>query len=170
MPETNRFLRLTVSKQAGFARGESLRQKFPDLCRALCAKIGEQKRANLTAIEPALKQALQESLPPSLRKISKRLGFSATHLRRRAPLLCQELLLRQRTYSGQCHADLQNKPKAALIETLTPTLTDLYKRFGISGWIVWTNHPDLRRAITERHRSTRETNTKAPPVALLRHH
>lgn len=155
-----------IAASLGFARGESLRQKFPELCRALCAKIGEQKRANLTAIEPALKQALQESPPPSLRKISKRLGFSATHLRRRAPLLCQELLLRQQTYSGQCHADLLNKLKATLIETPPPTLIDLYKRFGTSGWIVWTNHPDLRRAITERHRRYRKQEVQASRDAV----
>ena len=68
------------SASLGYAVDGSLRQKFPELCHALSARIAEQKRMRVAAIEPALEQALQETPPPSLRQMAKRLGFSAACL------------------------------------------------------------------------------------------
>jgi hypothetical protein len=73
------------------------REKFPELCRALSAKIAEQKRAHVAAIEPALQQALQENPPPSLQQMTKRLGFSSVSvLKAHAPGLCEKLKTNRR--------------------------------------------------------------------------
>ena len=150
-----------IAAGLGFARGESLRQKFPDLCREIGKRIAQQKTEHLAEIEPALKQAARESPPPSLRNVARRVGFSEAHLWRRAPLLCQELLAYRQTYAIQRHSDLENKLKAVLTEEPPPSLADLYKRLGTSPWIVWTSHPVLRLAIADRHRQYRKQETQA---------
>ncbi len=120
----------------------------------------------LAAIEPDLKRALQEVPPPSLLTMSKRLGFSATHLRRRAPILCQELMARQQPYAAQRNADLENNLMAALGETPPPSLSSVYTRLGTSGWIVSTNFPSLRVAIAERYRQYRKQEIQASRDAV----
>jgi hypothetical protein len=66
-----------IAANLGYAADGSLRQKFPELCRALSARIAEQRMMRVAAIEPALEQALQETPAPSLGQMAKRLGFSA---------------------------------------------------------------------------------------------
>jgi hypothetical protein len=67
-----------IAASLGYAVDQSLRQKFPELCRALSMRIAQQKQARVAAIEPALEHALQETPPPSLLQVAKRLGFSAS--------------------------------------------------------------------------------------------
>jgi len=155
-----------IAAGLGFARGESLRQKFPDLCRAIVKRIAQQKAAHLAEIEPALKQAVLESPPPSLRNVARRLGLAEAHFWRRAPLLCKELLVHKKAYATQRHSDLENKLRAVLTEVPPPSLAALYKRFGTSQGIVWTNHPVLRFAIADRHRQYRKQETQATRDAV----
>ena len=81
-----------IAARLGYAVDQSLRQKFPELCLALSARIAQQKRARVAAIEPALERALQETPPPSLLEVAKRLGFSASCvLKSHVPVLYEKL-------------------------------------------------------------------------------
>jgi hypothetical protein len=137
-----------IATSLGYAVDNSLRQKFPELCHALAARIAEQKTRRVAAIEPALEQALQETPPPSLRQVAKRLGFSAACvLKVRSPALYEQLKARSQAYTETGRSELQAKLVAVLEENPPPSLKTVYSRFGVTESIVNTSFPDLRRAI-----------------------
>ena len=140
----------------------SLRQKCPELCGALSAKIAEQKRVRVAAIEPALERALEETPVPSLRQMAKRLGFSAQCvLKAHAPALYEKFKARWRVYADTCQAELRTKLAAVLEENPPPSLRSVYSRFGVTESIVNTHHPALRREIGLRHKQYRRQRAQA---------
>ena len=141
-----------IAASLGYAVDQSLRQKFPELCRALSARIAQQKRARVAAIEPALEQALQETPPPSLLELAKRLGFSASCvLKSHAPGLYEKLKQHRQACQERCRAELRNRLEAALVENPPPSLKSVYSRLGVTESIVNTSFPELRQAIRSRH-------------------
>jgi hypothetical protein len=151
----------------GYAVDSSLRQKFPELCHALAARIAEQKRMRLAAIEPAMEQALQEIPAPSVKKLAKRLGFSAECvLKAHAPALYEKVKARYRSYAETCRAELQIKLEAALEENPPPSLRCIYARFGVTESIVNTSFPELRREIGLRHQQYQRQQSQARRAAV----
>ncbi len=141
-----------IAASLGYAVDQSLRQKFPELSCALSARIAEQKRVRLAAVEPALQQALQETPPPSLRQMAKRLGFSAACvLKAHRPSLYEKLKARRKAYKEMCRVELQRNLEAALVENPPPSLKSVYSRFGVTESIVNTSFPGLRHKIGLRH-------------------
>jgi hypothetical protein len=151
-----------IAANLGYAVDGSLRQKCPELCSALSARIAEQKRVRVAAIEPALEKALQETPAPSLRHMAIRLGFSAACvLRAHAPVLYAKLKARWRAYADTCRAELRTKLAAVLEENPPPSLRSVYSRFGVTESIVNTNHPELRREIGLRHKQYQRQQAQA---------
>ncbi len=137
-----------IAASLGYAVDQSLWQKFPELCGALSARIAQQKRARVAAIEPTLEQALQETPPPSLLQVAKRLGFSASGvLKSHAPDLYEKLKKHGQAYQERCRAELRDRLEAALGENPPPSLKSVYSRLGVTESIVKTSFPELRRAI-----------------------
>jgi hypothetical protein len=123
-----------IAASLGYAVDQSLRQKFPELCRALSIRIAQQKQARVAAIEPALEQALQETPPPSLLQLAKRLGFSASCvLKFHAPSLYEKLKKHRQAYRERCRAELRDRLEAALVENPPPSLKSVYSRLGATG-------------------------------------
>jgi hypothetical protein len=142
-----------IAASLGYAVDQSLRQKVPELCRALSTRIAQQKRARVAAIEPALEQALQKTPPPNLLQVAKGLGFSAACvLKARAPGLYEKLKKHRQAYQERCRVELRGRLEAALGENPPPSLKSVYLRFGITESIMNTSFPELRRAIGLRHR------------------
>jgi len=156
-----------IATSLGYAVDNSLRQKFPELCHALAARIAKQKRMRVAAIEPALEQALQETPPPSLRQIAKRLGFSAACvLKVRSPALYEQLKARSEAHTETCLSELRAKLVAVLEEDPPPSLKTVYSRFGVTESIVNTSFPDLRRAIGLRHHHHQRRQSQARQDAV----
>jgi hypothetical protein len=141
-----------IATTLGYAIDQSLRKKFPDLCRALSARIAEQKRTRVAAIESALEHALRETPPPSLRQMAERLGFSAACvLKARAPDLYEKLKEQRLSYEEACRVELRDKLEAVLLEDPPPSLKSVYSRLGVTESILNTRFPALRRGIGLRH-------------------
>jgi hypothetical protein len=141
-----------IAATLSYAVDGSLRQKLPELCHALSARIAEQRRARVAAIEPALELALQETPAPSLRQMAKQLGFSAACvLKAHAPALYDKLKARWQTYAETCRAELRTKLLVVWEESPPPSLKAVYARFGVTESIVNTSFPELRREIGLRH-------------------
>jgi len=139
-------LRWTVLPQVSAMRSIAPSGRSARSCAALSGKIEGQRRARVAAIEPTLEQALQESPPPSLRQVTKRLGFSATCvLKAHAPDLYERLKTHWQAYARIRRTELQNKLKAVLQEKPPPSLRSVYSRQGVTESIVNTSFPDLRR-------------------------
>ncbi len=142
-----------IAAGLGYATDQSLRDKFPDLCRALSARIAKQKSARLAAIGPALEEALQEIPPPSLLELAKRLGFSAACvLKARAPDLYEKVKQHRQAHEETRRLELRGKLEAVLIGNPPPSLKSVYSRLGVTESIVNTCLPELREAIALRHR------------------
>jgi hypothetical protein len=150
-----------IAADLGYAVTASLWKKFPELCRALWARIAEQKRKRVAAIEPALEQALRETPPPSLRQLVKRLGFSATCvLKAHAPALHEKVKARSQSHLEACRTELGIKLAAVLDENPPPSLRSVYARFGVTEPIVNTSFPDVRRKIGLRHLQYQKQQTQ----------
>ena len=156
-----------IATSLGYASESSLHAKFPDLCRALAAKIARQRVARRAAIAPTLERALRENPPPTILDICRRIGLSAVYVRSlddRA--LCDRLKARRREYAEACRVELLNKLKAVLNEAPPPAPKEVYKRLGITESIAYHNFPDLRRAIILRHRQYRHQQSCARQEAV----
>jgi hypothetical protein len=141
-----------IAADLGYATDGCLRRKCPELCRALAIRIAEQKRVRVAAIEPALEQALREIPAPSVKKLAKRLGFSAECvLKAHAPALYEKVKARYKSYVETCRAELRAKLEAVLKENPPPSLKSIYARFGVTESIVNTSFPELQREIGLRH-------------------
>ncbi len=156
-----------IAADLGYAADCSLRQKFPELCRVLAARIAEQKRIRVAAIEPALEQALHQIPPPSLKQLAKQLGFSAECvLKVHAPVLYEKVKARTKLYAETCRAELRIKLAAVLEENPPPSLKSIYARFSVTESIVTTSFPELRWEIGLRHRQYRREQSQARRDAL----
>lgn len=156
-----------IAASLGYAIDQSLRQKFPELCRALSAKLTSQREARVAAIEPALEQALQETPPPSVREICQRVGFSAgCVLKAHAPVLYERLKVRRRDYADAFRTEIENKLRAVLNEAPLPPPQEVYVRLGITEAICIYNFPELRRAIVARYRQYRAQHSQARREAV----
>ena len=156
-----------ITASLGYANEGYLRGKFPELCRALAAKIARQRAERVAAIEPAFERALQENPPPTIREVCRRIGLSVSHVRKAyASDLCDILKARRREYAEACRAELLNKLKAVLNETPPAPPREVYARLGITESIAIHNFPELRRAIIVRHRQYRHQQSCARQEAV----
>jgi AraC-like DNA-binding protein len=184
------------SASLGYKNSDFLRLKYSDLCKKLTARYRKSDRylarkqaprrilADNT-IKDALQKALKEPVTPSLLEIRKRLGYRSKYqgkevLQRRFPELCQAVRVRRAAQQVKYQKRLSRKLKTILGEEPPPTLTEVAKRLGFKGRnYLLEHHPDLSRAIVERHSDYRKAQFNGipdelrailcedPPVSLL---
>ena len=136
----------------GYASGGVLRQEFPDLCRAISAKRAARNKTRLNAAELALRTALEEDSPPSLREMGRRrLGHSTTSLILHFPGLCAALQSRHKKYRVRCTAKLRKRVQALLSEDPPPPVNKACQRVGLSSDRFYVKFPDLANAIATRY-------------------
>ena len=156
-----------IAASLGYSDDGQLRSKFPELCRALSAKIARQRAERVAVIKPIFERALQENPPPAVSEVCHRTGLSASHVRKAyAGALCERLKARRREYVEACRAELVNKLKAALDETPPLPPKEVYVRLGITQSIATYNFPELRRAIIVRYRQYRHQQSRARQEAV----
>jgi hypothetical protein len=82
-----------IAGDLGYANGGFIHQKFPELCHAIAEKTAAYKSRVLETIRCAILAACDEQPPPTLRELSKRLGFqSYSAVRDQFPELTNRLL------------------------------------------------------------------------------
>lgn len=156
-----------IAMSLGYASAAFLRRKFPELWRALAARISRHRKARRRIIEMAFERALHEDPPPAIRDVYRRIGVSAVYTRNvdeRA--LCQRLKARRWKHAEARHLELLNQLKSTLKEAPPPAPKQVYKRLGITESIAFHNFPDLRRAIIVRHRKHRHQQSCARQEAV----
>jgi AraC-like DNA-binding protein len=151
-----------IAVSLGYANDMTIRLQFPELRRALSAKIARQRAERAAAIGSALEQAIQENPPPNLREICRRVGFSSSNsLMAYAPVLYARLVAHRRVYAKVSRAELRNKLKAALSEIPPHPSKDVYTRIGVTTGTARRNFPELHRAIVVRHWRFRHQQARA---------
>ena len=138
----------------GYSGGGSIWQEFPDLCRAIGKKIASNKRRQLGSTQQALRAALEESPAPSLEQVRKRLGYETpTTLRNYFPELCRALICRRARDRAEKKDKVRRTLEVALAEEPPPTIRAVSQRLGLSKGRLYSLHPELIRAIADRHRA-----------------
>jgi hypothetical protein len=150
-----------IAISLGYSGAGRIWKKFPDLCRAIGAKIASNKTIQLGNTRQALRAALEEEPPASLEQISKRLGFgSPTPLRNYFPDLYRALVARRANYRANQRDKMRSALEAMLTEEPPPTVPAVCERLGLSERWFYNLYPDLIRAIAARHRVRRDQSMK----------
>lgn len=141
-----------IAASLGYANDGYLRQKFPDLCRAIRRKIVAHDEPRITVMESALKDALRQEQVPTLADLCRRLGYSnSLVLRYHFPDLCEEILARRRDLRNQRIAKLRKTLQAVLLEEPAPSFVTVCKRAGLSYAALAEMCPEECAAIRSRY-------------------
>jgi hypothetical protein len=128
--------RISGGKEAARPVGYRLRQRFPDVCRAICGRHAEHQRVQqLGHLREILEQALVESPPPSMNEVVERIIkltgtniFAARYKTLRH--LCHEIAARHKNYKAEkrraehmkIREEVRHAASALYAENLYPTI------------------------------------------------
>jgi hypothetical protein len=171
-----------VADELGYKRLQSLRRRDPVLCDRICGKrerrevvpgTPQSARAfpSKKVIEKALATALLKPVPPSLKTITRYLGFrSDSSLYVRFPDLCSAFATKN-ALSRQRQVDAcRGQVAAAAEETPPPTLREVASRIGRTVSSLQYHYPDLcaklMARLPERKLLRREQQRAAIQTAL----
>jgi hypothetical protein len=150
-----------IAPDIGYSNEGYIRQKFPELCKAISKRISEAKQARPERIRLTLECALNENPAPTLADLGRRLGYStSTVLRTHEPDLCDQLAARYRIHIRKRRSDMKTTAKAALNETPVPSVRELCARLGVTVWFMSKYFPSVRRMIAEKRRRGASERTK----------
>jgi hypothetical protein len=122
-----------IASRLGYANEGYLRQRFPDLCRAIGQKIAAQKAEGIDAMEKTLGDALKEEPAPTLNELRKRLAYSSTEsLQFHFPGICKRILARREAYNRARITELRTALENLLSEIPALSLRVASKRVGFS--------------------------------------
>jgi TniQ len=143
-----------IAAQLGYSGGNAgfISRRFPDLCQSISNRLEAWKKRRTEELRAVAISATAEQPPPTLRELSRRLGFqTSTTLRYWAPDLADLLLKKRSEYmaaeKARCHAVLT----AVLTEYPAPTLNSVARRLQCSNSFLNEHHPELCHAIAARH-------------------
>ena len=119
-------------------------------------------------MEQALKKALLQDPPPTLRDVSLTLGLSrASSLSSRFPALCRALVERSKEHRRQRRFQIEEVLRAALVEDPPPAVHQVVARIGLrNGSTLWRWFPDLHRVLAARAERRHEWSWHAKRLLL----
>ena len=158
-----------IAASLGYSNDGYVRQKYPELSRAISEKLALAKQTWPDHVRGLLENALDEHPAPTLTVLSRRLGYAnSSVLRAHEPDLCDRLMARHRTHVLERRAALQRTAMAALGETPVPSVRGLCKRLGITIWFMDQYFPAVRRLVAEGHRRCVSAETRQRHERLCR--
>jgi hypothetical protein len=123
-----------IAAQLGYSGGNAgfIHRCFPDLCQSIAKRLEAWKKRRTEELRAVVTAAITEQSPPTLRELSRRLGFqTSTTLRSWAPDLADKLLKKRIEHmaveKARCHAVLT----AVLSECPAPTLNSVARGFNV---------------------------------------
>ena len=157
-----------IAVSLGYSNEGYVRQKYPELCRAISDKIAAAAQTWPNYRRSLLERALNEHPAPTLKDLSRRLGCSSgTVLRAHEPDLCDRLIARRQAHILERRAALKRTVMAALEEKPVPSVRDLCKRLGITAWFMNKYFPAVRQMVAEQHRNCTSAETRQRHEKLL---
>jgi AraC-like DNA-binding protein len=142
-----------IAKQLGYTSSQSLRSRFPDLCKALADKrlTFESDRRDRVKLE--LETALTMDPPVSLDSIVEKLGYRTNAvLRTSYPELCRKIRDRWTKYNQtQFMLRVRREVESILVELPPPSLKVVHGRIGVSDIFFVKHFPNEHRSISTRY-------------------
>ena len=145
----------SISVTLGIRKSALLWRQFPELCRVIVARRAKLRERQVGRIEAALRSALREDPPPSVKSLSERVGFSDSWAYLHFPSLCRALGACRSKRKHRELAIIQSELRAALSEEPVPSLAVLCKRVGKSISHLASLFPSLYRRLRKRYAARR---------------
>lgn len=138
----------TIASSLGYLTATSVRQRFPELCRANISKRAENRKRRTEVVEAGLREALNADPAPTLTEVSLHLGFArGSELRKKFPELCDALLARRRSWEAKTRDRTREDIEVFLGQAKTASLDTVCQRFGFSKAHLLKRFPDAYREI-----------------------
>jgi AraC-like DNA-binding protein len=145
-----------IAARVGYANEGYLRQRFPELCRAIGRRVAKQKTERTRHMEKFLRQALKAEPAPTLAALRKRLGYSSSQcLQHHFPDLCRRILERRKLHTGRCIAKLQGTLEELLLQVPALSLRAASRLVGLSSSYLKKLCPQQCAALTSRYLRSR---------------
>jgi AraC-like DNA-binding protein len=123
-----------LANRCGYQTCRSMRDLFPELCRQIAARFAAERKEWVIRAKAQLLSALDEAVPPSVKELSRRLGYEKGTLYRLFPEQCAELSARRARYIEE--EDIKRKQqrreeiRQAVIELHNQGIYPSYRRIG----------------------------------------
>ena len=143
-----------IAAQLGYSGGNAgfISRCFPDLCQSISDRLEAWKKRRTEELRTVVIAATAEQPPPTLRELSRRLGFqTSTTLRYWAPDLADLLLKKRAEHMAAEKARYHAVLAAVLSECPAPTLNSVARLLQCSNSFLNEHHPELCHAIASRH-------------------
>lgn len=122
-----------IASRLGYRGSGGIRERFPELCRAITAKRKQQFLQKRENMRHAIEDARAESPPPSLKEIARRLGFTSEGVLSTAcPETCAVHMQWRRTWLQDQRNKLQLSIREWVAVEPAPTVASVCHHFGIS--------------------------------------
>jgi AraC-like DNA-binding protein len=87
-----------LARRCGYQSCMALSESFPEICRQISARFAAERKEWLVHAKAQLLLALDEAIPPSVKELSRRLGYAQGRLYKHFPEDCAELSARRARY------------------------------------------------------------------------
>jgi hypothetical protein len=151
-----------IAESLGYKQQARLKARCPDLYRALMERRQAYLKECRESLEKALKAALTEEPPPSLRTVTLRVGVkSQCAIDYHFPELARAIIDRAREYQEKCKERAKLALESALIEVPPPSVPQVARNTNQSLTRLQSNFPDLCRQVTANHAEYRHQRSIA---------
>jgi hypothetical protein len=155
-----------IASYLGYKSSGGIRERFPELCRAIVAKRRQHSQCNREIMRRALENARTQSPPPSLKKIARQLGYAAEiSIVKIFPEICDRYKEWRKTWAHQHRSQLRLSIREWLQSEASPSITSACHYFGISASYLQVHFPaenaELVRISAEQARRERDAGTVA---------
>lgn len=157
-----------IAARVGYANEGYLRQRFPDLCRAIGRKVAKQKTERIRAMEKCLREALKADPAPMLIDLRKHLGYSSSQcLKHHFPDLCKQILERREVHTRRSVAKLRTTLEELLLEVPALPIRAASRRVGLSCSYLKKLCPQECRALASRYRRSQKEASSLRKTELI---
>jgi hypothetical protein len=140
-----------IACELGYKSSTAIRERFPDVCRAIAAKRRQNFLQNREKMRLALKAARTEVPPPSLKKVARRLGYTAEVVVVKAfPEMCAAHKQWRRAWREKKRDELGVSIREWVAAEAVPTVTSVCLHFGISQAYFQLHLAEENRALVQR--------------------
>jgi len=140
-----------IASELGYKGRHAIRDRFPELCRAITDKRKQQPLRGKERLRLGLENARAETPPPSLMQIARRLGFSSEEVLLTAyPEMCASHRQWRRAWFEEQREHLRLSIREWIAAQPAPTLTAVCLRFDISSCYFQSRFPEEKAAVVRR--------------------
>jgi hypothetical protein len=155
-----------IASYLGYKSSGGIRERFPEVCRAIVAKRRQHSQCKGEIMRRALENAHAQNPPPSLKQIARELGYAAEiSIVRIVPEICDRYKEWRKAWAQQHRSQPRLSIREWLQSEASPSISSACHYFGISSSYLQVHFPaenaELVRISAEQARRDRDAGTVA---------